>query len=74
MVGQATVLVLGGANKVDEEERQCRGSQPGKSADKNHAFRVAFDWLIQRYISGCESVFNEINFEQQFCVSRDVFT
>jgi hypothetical protein len=74
VAAQASIMIFDDLQTDHEEERPLRGSRPGKSANKNRSFGVAYERLVEDYFSGTVSVFNEVDFERRFRVSRDIFT
>jgi hypothetical protein len=57
----------------EEEQNKVGGSKPGKAPNKDRDFAMAHDRLVQDYFSGENSIYNEVDFERRFRVSRPVF-
>jgi hypothetical protein len=73
-VAKTVLLLLQEIDSANENHGKIGGSLPGKSGKKNRSFDLVYTRLIEEYFSVYLSLYNKIDFCQQFRVDRDVFT
>jgi hypothetical protein len=80
-VGSAALEVIRGVAAEEEdsdssegdETAQVWGGRPGKAPNKNRHFVGAHRRLVEQYLSGRDSVYNENDFERRHRMPRAVF-
>lgn len=57
----------------EEEGGSWGGARKGKAPNKERDFALAYSQLVKDYFNGRDSVYNEVDFERRFRMSRALF-
>lgn len=67
-------VMLDQEDEDEIEKSSWGGSRNGRSTNKGRDFQGAYEKIIRDYFNGRDSLYDEIDFERRFRVSRSIFT